>query len=214
MLHLHRTAEAYTPQPSDSHLEPSPGQIINGENVYAMLQDYALYPPSHPTSLRLVDSMSKESVRRIMSVGGYGEIVTPKDKSKRSVMFWVKGQQLTLSVVRHFLAKDGQDRGIRWSPLGDEGSIEMFEWDSKHAEENEVEAQMDRDIRASSDEWVKKERHGVRASILAFKDETEARRFVRVWDRRDFPELDIPHPGRKVNNAAWDIPKIRAEFLW
>ncbi|MCJ1357257.1 MAG: hypothetical protein MMC33_007253 [Icmadophila ericetorum] len=199
--HRHRLATKYTPKSLESPPSPPPGKLINNEDVYSLLQDFALCPPSARLSLRVLPPPYAGSIKALLNKGGYNRIVTPQNKSGRSVLFWVEGIRPTMFSVRTMLAKNGQERGLQWGPLRGYGSIEMLE-SSQEVDEVEPESPTETDL--------KHKRAKVARWIIAFEDEAEARRFIRVWHRQPYPFALLQEktpPGQPPS-------LVHAEFLW
>ena len=179
--------------------------IIEDDDVHALLQDYALCPPSQKISLKVVFPPYSAGVKRLIDQRGYTQLVQPEEKAGRSVLFWVNGYQPSTSLVRNAIAQDGRDRGMDWALLNGRKSIEKVDVPNVlgDAEDTEIDSK-------EVEDW--EERGGAKRTyprwIIAFMDEDEARRFVRAWHRRPFavsrdPSLQDEPP-----------PLIHAEFVW
>ena len=201
-IRLHRLAEAYTPTSLESTvMPPVPGVPINGEDVYALLQDYALAPPTQRQYLRMVLPPYTGPVQTLVDNLGYPAIISPENKSGRSVLLWVNGYQPTTFGVHTMLAKDGQDRGLQWGPLDGRGSIEALD---------PVVTEADGTHLPTVDGPKKAKKRFLRRWIVAFEDENEARRFVRTWHR-----VPYPFPLRDESAPYGEPPAlVHVEFLW
>lgn len=142
LVYLHRTARTHTPTSIQSPLPPPPGyQLADGEDVYQLLQEYALIPPSQRLSLRLLVPPYSPMIRSLLEKGGYEEIVRDRNSNMRrnidtdtnatnqtpteaevtqqsratSVLFWIDGHQPSTFSLKETLARDGRDRGLPWS---------------------------------------------------------------------------------------------------
>lgn len=180
--------------------------IIEGEDVHALLQDYALCPPSQKISLKVLFSPYSAAVKRIIDQRGYAQLVSPKEKAGRAVLFWVNGHQPHTNLVRNVIAQDGRDRGMEWALLDGRKSIEKVDvptvpGDAEDVEDSSSEALEDGDepenVRRPYPRWV-----------ITFEDENEARRFVRAWHRRPFSV------SRDTSLQDEPPPLVHAEFLW
>lgn len=194
VLRLHRMSTTYTPTSVESPLPLQPGLVIEGEDAYTLLQDYALLPPSQVMQIKLLYPSYGPNMKHLLQSRGYSQLVEGNDKTARSVLFWVDGQQLTTSVVKNTMAADGRERGLAWDLL-----IEKLDTSSPAKDEFEEARVVDCD--GSSE--LKIQRSAPPRWLLSFAEENEARSFVRAWHRRPFPM------------ARGDGPRFaNAEFVW
>ncbi len=187
-------------------MAPPKGMIIEGEDVHALLQDYALCPPSQNISLKVLFPPYSATVKRLIDQRGYAQLVSPEEKAGRAVLFWVNGHQPHTNLVRNAIALDGRDRGMEWALLNGRKSIEKVDVptvssDIEDLEDSSLEEDGDGHEPGSG-------RRPYPRWIITFEDENEARRFVRAWHRRPFsvsrdPSLQDEPP-----------PLVHAEFLW
>ena len=180
---------------------PPPGMLIGGEDVYSMLQDYTLCPPSQKILLRLLYPPYAHNIKRILENKGYPQLVLPSNKAGRAVLFWVNGYQLSTFAIKNFLVKDGQDRGVPWGAITDKGSIEVVE-------PPQLKQEGLASLGYEQDEELKPKRRSFLRWIIAFENEAEARRFARTWHRRPFP---LPSESRSYGEPP---PLVHAEFMW
>ena len=143
LIHVHRTARTHTPTSIESPLPPPPGyRLADGEDIYQLLQEYALVPPSQRLSLRLLTPPYSPTVKGLLERGGYEEIVQDQRPNtgrgaetetnvasdttaieaaenrrghNTAVLFWVEGTQPSTFSLKHAIARDGRDRGLAWS---------------------------------------------------------------------------------------------------
>ena len=101
------------------------------------------------------------------------------------------------------LARDGQERGIQWAPSTGKGSVDLLEKDYRKIQ-NEMSDEDDAE--EGSSESKKKLTYS--RWVISFEDETEARRFIRAWHMRPYPE-----DGMRLADGEPE-PLIHAEFLW
>ncbi|MCJ1261358.1 hypothetical protein MMC22_001222 [Lobaria immixta] len=198
---LHRIARAHTPTSIESPITPPQSMLLEGEDVYNILQKYALCPPSQKISLRVLFPPYSPDVKRLLSQRGYSQIIRPDDKAGRAVLLWVYGYQPHSVLIREMINRDGQDRGLAWALANGEKSIEKVEGPLFPMEEPEglgyeEDADSDR-TRSVYPRW-----------IISFTDENEARRFTRSWHRRPFPLR-----GERVA-VGEPHPLVYAEVIW
>lgn len=193
VLHLHRVAKTYTPTSIESPLPLERGTVIEGEDAYAILQDYALCPPSQDMQLKLLYPQCDPSTKRLLDQRGYCQLVGGNDKRGRSVLFSVEGQQLTTSVIRDAMAADGQERGLAWDM-----SVEKVD--------NSAATTLDGDchgLEHDSTPESTSQRFTSLRYILSFAHENQARSFIRAWHRRPFPATRSEGPSL-----------VHAELMW
>lgn len=191
-------------------MSPPQGMIIKGEDVDALLKDYALCTPSQKIALRVLFPPYPPSVRRLLTQRGYPQLVRPDEKTGRSVLFWVNGYQPSTMSIRTAIGEDGRDRGLHWAlPRGTQ-SIELL--DVADVTEQESEESEDLEEFTPSDSVGKAESSTHRRIfprwIISFEDEDEARRFVRAWHRRPFPI------SREPLFQDEPAPLVHAEYVW
>ena len=192
VLQLHRMAKTYTPVSIESPLPLESGMIIEGEDADAILQDYALCPPSQDIHFQLLCPPYNHATKRLLDQRGYRQLVKENDKTGRSVLFKVEGQQLTTSIVRDTMAADGRERGLAWGV-----SIERID--------NSMPSPVDGDqgLEDNGSDKLRTQRSNPLRWILSFTKESQARSFIRAWHRRAFPA------------ARGDAPSlVHAELMW
>ena len=182
--------------------------VLKGEEVYKLLQDYALCPPSQQIHILGLFPPLSDRLQRILRHKGYPELTEPHDKTGRAVRFWVEGFLPTLKQIQQFIVQDGRHRGMSWALMNGMDSIQQIDPDGSRAHEEE----------ADEHEGVESEDPGIRGYnrrtkrrwIIAFEDENEARRFVRRWHLRPFSAFDDKEHEHKGDHA----PLVHAEYMW
>ena len=196
VIGLHRIAGTYTPTSIESPIPLREGAIVEGEDIHALLRNYALCPPSQRIQLRMVKPPYVAETRSIVQSGGYRQLVQGNYKNGRSVLFWIDGDQLTASMIKTTVAADGRFRGLAWNVSVEK--VEVTQAPLGEVEEQALDTGLNHSItdvevgRPSPTRW-----------ILTFKDETEARRFIRTWHRKPFTF------GKEASRRI-----VHTEFLW
>ena len=185
----------------ESPIAPPRGMLLEGEDVYELLQDFALCPPSQKMSLRVLFPPYTPDVRLLLNQRGYSQIIWPDDKTGRAVLLWVNGYQSNLTSIRNMIDRDGLDRGLAWALANGEKSIEKV--DSPFFRMEEIEG-----LGLGEDADSRQTRCVYPRWILSFADENEARRFTRSWHRRPFPLR-----GERVA-VGEHHPRVHAEVIW
>ena len=180
--------------------------IIEGDDVHALLQDYALCPPSQKISLKMVFPPYSAGVKKLIDQRGYAQLVQPLEKAGRSVLFWVNGYQPSTSLVRNTIAQDGRNRGMEWALLNSRKSIEKLDVPNISSNDEDMVDFDSREVEDREEQGTAKRMYP--RWIIAFEDEDEARRFVRVWHRRPFAA------SRDLSLQDEPSPLVHAEFLW
>lgn len=205
-MHLHRLAQTHTPTSLESPLAPPPGMLTRGEDVHALLQEYALAAPSQRISLRMLAPPYGVSIKRLLQSQGYRPIIGPPDISNRAVLFWVDGFQTTTASVKQMLERDSKEKSLQWSVLSGKGSIREMST-LINALNNEV---VGNQSAVAGDSEASPEKSALRRWIISFEDETEARRFVRLWHRKPFAMM----PASENEFSGEPDPLVHAEILW
>lgn len=194
VIRLHGIAKTYTPTSIESPLPLQPGVLIEGEDAYTLLQDYALCPPSQNIQLKLLFPLYSSGIKQLLDQRGYSPLLRKTDKASKSVLFSVDRQRWPTSVIRDAVAADGRDRGLAWDI-----SIDRLDSLKVAAEDLEESTSTERDELAE----LGVRRRAPSRWIMSLPHENEARRFVRAWHRRPFPL------------ARGDDPAlVCAEFIW
>ncbi|KAL8694222.1 MAG: hypothetical protein Q9218_001109 [Villophora microphyllina] len=194
IIKLHNMAQIYTPTSLESPLPPPAGTVVEEEDIYTLLQDYALCPPSQRISLISLFAPYNASVKRLIEHQGYLQLWHPTNRAGRAVLFWVEDLHLTTSAIIFAIDQDGRDRGLPWETQG-KRYVERYDPSVALPEGSE---QLDETGAPS---------HGSVRWIITLNDENEARRFVRAWHRRPFP---LPN-----DYARGEVtPIVNAEYLW
>jgi hypothetical protein len=195
VVHLHRMARTHTPTSIESPLPLQPGVVIEGEDAYALLQDYALCPPTQRMQLKLMYPSYSPAISLLFSQRGYRQLVEQDDKSGKSVLFWVDGPYLTTHAVKNAIAIHGRERGLAWDI-----TVEQLDTSVPAGEELENPKYFEE---ADESSELTPQHTNIKRWILSFRDENEARGFIRSWHRRVFPQ-----------NRGEDLRLVHAEFLW
>ena len=194
VLRLHQIAKTYTPTSIESPLPLQPGVVIEGEDAYTLLQDYSLCPPSQRIHLKLLYPSYILGIKQVLDQRGYHPLLGETDKAATSVLFSVDGQRWPTSVIRNAVAADGRDRGLEWD-------ISIHELDTSRTAADTFDDSTS--IEADNCSQLGARRHALPRWIMSFLNESEARRFIRVWHRRPFPQ------GHGEDRAL-----VQAEFIW
>ncbi|KAF6221738.1 hypothetical protein HO133_001706 [Letharia lupina] len=194
VIRLHRIAKTHTPTSVESPLPLQPGVVIEGEDAYTLLQDYSLCPPSQRIQLRLLFPSYSARIKQVLDQRGYRPLLGETNKTGRSVLFSVDGQQLPTSVIRNTVAADGRDRGLAWDI-----SIDRLDTSRSAADGFEGSTSTETDEYAE----LGARRHTPARWVMSFPNENEARRFIRAWHRRPFPLARADDPAL-----------VQAEFIW
>ncbi|KAL8715005.1 MAG: hypothetical protein Q9220_000962 [cf. Caloplaca sp. 1 TL-2023] len=194
---LHNLAQTHTLKSIESPILPPLTELVEGEDVQTLLQDYALCPSSQRIHITSMFAPFGPAVSRIVEYRGYPQITQPDDNTGRAVLFWVDGYLPTTHIVRFVIDQDGRDRGLPWATRGGGRFVEAVDSGNVPSEDTESLEEMNEEGRLRrSARW-----------IIKLSDENEARRFVRSWHRRPFPI-----PG---SDAARESPSlVNAEYLW
>ena len=203
-LTLHRMAKTHTPTSIESSLAPPKGMVIRGRDVFTLLQNYSLVPPSQNISLVVRSPPFSTSIRNLLTHGGYAPLTGAYEKTGKAILFWVDGYQPSTSMVRSAISKNERIRGMTWAMAPGEASLKKIDTPLQtmdDSEESEV-------TEAAEDFETKHLQRSLSKWIITFANEAEARRFTRAWHRKSFPL-----PG---DTGAYGEPHplVHAEFMW
>ena len=184
-------AKTYTPKSIESPLPLQPGVIIGGEDAYTLLQDYSLCPPSQRIQIKLLHPSYNASIKQVLEQRGYHPLLEKTRKAGRSVLFSVDGQRWPTSMIRDAVGADGRDRGMEWD-------IAIHRLDTSGTAADRF------DYPTTEEPARLGARHlALSRWVMSFLNESEARRFIRVWHRRPFPFA-----------SGDDRALVQAEFIW
>ena len=207
--YLHKLAQTYTPVAFQTSLLPAIGTLVGGEDAGALVREYTLVPPSQSLSLHIIHRPYHLSLLRMLAANGTVPLVHPVNRTGRSVLLWVDGYQPSTWDIRHMIARDGQTRGIRWSPAIGKGAVEQFNGQQRHVLSSLGDREEDQ-VSEADDVEVEANKVFYKRWLVSFEDEVEARRFIRVWHKRPFPLW--------LFGLAWEegepLPLINTEFMW
>lgn len=182
-------------------MSPPPGMLVEGEDIYSVLQNYALCPPSQKIALKFVFPPYSPALKRLLELRGYPQIMRPEDKSHKSVLLWVDGFQPTIHDIRDMIARDKRSRGLNWALASSMNPVEKVD-SSAYREWGEGDS-------AASESAEETQFRGLYPRYLIhFADENEARRFTREWHRRPFPL-----PKARIHSHE-PPPLVHTEFVW
>lgn len=107
VVHLHRIARTHTPTSIESPLPIQLGIVEEGEDPYALLQDYALCSPSQRLRLKVMYLSYTSGTKAVLPDRGCPQLMRGEDKTGRSLLFRIDGQHVTTAMIRNTIAADG-----------------------------------------------------------------------------------------------------------
>lgn len=207
LIRLHRISQIHTPSSITSPLPPPPGYLKDGEDLHALMQAFTLIPSSqHHVSIRMLRKPFRPAMQRILTAGGHPAIVARQSKSEDLVLLSLDKGHVGIYDLRAAIGRHGRERNLQWNLLPGKEDIVRLVGGKAVAEDGEVGAELEamRDVEGKKGKSRQPPRF-----ILSFKDNQEARRFVRAWHRQLFPLRTGPqNPGDEVP------PTVNAELLW
>ncbi|KAI9700637.1 MAG: hypothetical protein M1836_002004 [Candelina mexicana] len=211
----HQISRTHTPRSLASPIAPPPGYLVDGQDIHALLQDYALKPPSQNLNLKRLKSPLTPYIRDLVNQGGYAQLIASESKSEFPILFSTDGSQPSTNAITEAISHDGRNRGLPWALSTSKNAIKKLEDQTppqpatEDAQENTDSSHVDA---SSIDEPEKTPNHQSRYKqprwIISFQNEAEAQRFVRMWHRREFP---TPRTGSIYGEPP---PMVNAEILW
>jgi hypothetical protein len=199
VVRLQTISKTYTPTSITSPLAPPPGYLKNGEDLHALMQAFTLIPSSHQSvSIRMLKKPFQPAMQRMIAEGGHPGIAKRQSKSEDMVLFSLDKGYVSFYDLRAALGRDGKERNLQWNLL--QGDDDIVKLDTK--KEAELEEDEDKD-------GQRRKRRAPPRYIISFKDNQEARRFVREWHQRPFP---LSQERQNPEDEA--PPIVNAELLW
>ncbi|KAI9760624.1 MAG: hypothetical protein M1835_000140 [Candelina submexicana] len=211
----HQISRTHTPRSLSSPIAPPPGYLVDGQDVHALLQDYALKPPSQSLNLKRLKSPLTPYIRDLVNQGGYAQLIASESKSEYPILFTIDGSQPSTHAISEAIGHDGRKRGLPWALSTSKNAIKKLEDPTppQTATEDAQEKTDSSHLDASIDEPEKTPSHQTRYRqprwIISFQNEAEAQRFVRMWHRRAFP---MPRGAGSIYGEP--PPMVNAEILW
>ena len=207
--YLHKLAQTYTPVSFRTSMLPAMGTLVGGEDAAALVREYTIAPPSQPLSLHVIHPPYQISLLRMLAANGTAPLLHPVNRAGRSILLWVEGYQPTTWDIRHMIGRDGQDRGIRWSPAIGKGIVEQFDGQQRQAASASGDGEDDQSSELDDAE-AEANKVFYKRWLVSFENEAEARRFIRVWHKRPFP--------LRLFDLTWEdgepLPLVNTEFMW
>ena len=159
-----------------------------------MLHNFTLCPPSQRIQLKYIYEMLSPGMRDLLDQGGYLRLLDGTSRAGRAVLFWVDGYQPTSREVNNIIASDGRDRGMAWD-------LSISKLDASALSADLVE-DLELNYTYESTE-TNPPPQGSHRWVLTFGNESEARRFIRAWHRRQLASI-----------RSDESRIVQAEYLW
>lgn len=196
----------HSPSSLTSAIPPPPGYLIEGEDVHALLQSYALIPPSQDLELRvMMRPFASKTIDSIARHLDYPQLTTPDGASRHRVLLHVDGPQPTRFAIREAIGVDANERGMGWGLVEGENAIVKVE--ALAGNENDVRGQ-EGDAAGGEGEGGLDLRPKLNRFVVSFESDLEAQRFARTWHMR-------PLPRRRGSYGEGDEPAVvHTELLW
>jgi hypothetical protein len=195
-------SRTYTPSSLLSRIPPPPGFLKDEEDLDALLQAFTLIPSSQKNvSIRKLKKPFRPSVQRLLTDTSHPALAARRRREDNTVLFSLDRGSVSSYDLRTMIGNNGKERNLKWNlkHIDDLSRLNR----SSHGEKNIRGVNTDQEIDL-------RRRLKTRQSstyILAFKDNQEARRFVRAWHRMPLPALQ---PGF----GDQEPPLMKAELLW
>ena len=133
----------------------------------------------------------------MIAEGGHPLITARQSKSEDMVLFSLDKGYVGIYELRAALGRDGKQRNLQWNLLPGDDDIVKLDGTKADATEAELEDHESR----------RRKRRQPPRFIISFKDQQEARRFVRAWHKRPFPSAQERQPEDEA-------PIVNAVLLW
>lgn len=203
-------AEAYLKKAREMHrgvisasddtlkLLPSAYLGVDQEDIEDSKAEWTLACEGQPLNMHIREPPLRRTLARTIQQKGYAPLSSPEGpRARRAVLLWVDAHRPHQDMVQKLLIDDGIQRGIQWSAsanveryvknqLSEPALPESKEDHYDTSEYEDVETGTE-PHRATNDSLAQKPGHDFVRWVLTFKDENEARRFIRRWHMRDWP---------------------------
>jgi len=223
-------AAAHTPSSVLSPVQTPPGYMVNGVDVHAAIQSFALVPASQTMELRQLKPPLSPVMESIIQDQGYAGIVHRPSKMPFELRLTFDGPQLRAGIIRSILHACGIARGLAWSG-GDNMNPTITKWEpvespsamdlhssrtldfrGRWSETADMSPDFER-LEDGGDNTGLKRRTPLVVYILGFHTEHAMQTFLRFWHMR-------PMAWKGVDVATQydeedELPPItRLEILW
>lgn len=196
---LHYLSRTYTPTGPLSSIAPPPGYLKDGEDIHKLMSEFTLIPPSQRSvHLKLLSRPSSQNIEKLIANGGHSALIRRQAKCPNLVLINISDGSdygfVSEYEVRRWLVSDGKARGLAWGLI--DGMDEIVRLDGRLEEDEEDDER---------DAVIEGRQKIPNRFVLSFKEDQEARRFVREWHKRGVSF------GRRTGQ---DAMVIDAELLW
>ncbi|KAI9721021.1 MAG: hypothetical protein M1812_002500 [Candelaria pacifica] len=222
----HQLSRTHTPKSLTSPIAPPSGYILDGQDIHALLQDYALKPPSQNLNLKRLPSPLSPFIRNLVTQGGYPTLLTTESKSQYPILFSIDGSpQPTTHAIKEAIGKDGRKRGLLWALSTSSDAIRKFEYQDTSPSPTPIpptttnetlepspqtNQSNENNESSSSSKPDSQSRYRKPRWIISFQSDIEAQRFVRSWHRTSFPAA----ASRGSAGLGEVDPIVNVEVLW
>jgi len=216
LINYHRISRDHAPRSLASPLPPSrPLEISNGLTPTEVIKSFTVIPSSqNDLSIRIPRLPLDRGLAQVVNDGGYKQILQAEASGsaqgkagviKLSITPAIEGT-LTSYGIRKFIEKDGFHRNLKWNLCKGENAITPLLGGDSSGGDLGVEMNSTMNKRNRFSAWV-----------VAFMDAVEARRFIRTWHRREWPDYDTK--GRRSGLKELGVvdeqsATVHAELLW
>jgi hypothetical protein len=185
-----------------SHIPPPPGFLKEGEDLDALLQAFTLVPSSQMhASIRKLRKPLKESILHLIADDSHHALASRRQRGDNMVLFFLDRGFVSSYDLRSMIGNDGRERNLHWNLRNID---DLTKSKSFPNEENIREGDADQ----GTEPRQRMKTRQPSTFILFFKDNQEARRFVRTWHRTPLPVLQEP------DISDQEPPIVNAELLW
>ena len=195
-------------------ISPQPGVIDprSGEDLWQRNKEYTIYPPSQRALLKLHIPPFPSTI--LNNLWWHHQWTKPDSKGRVAypVMISLEPDQKWFSapVIWEFIKKDGAQRGLPWNVYDSQSGVErMFYATFKIADGSAADFARDMDVgvgTSSSGGKFEDEPMDRNKWMIRFRDEDEAKRFIRRWDRREW--------DGDQGESAFFSPRLKLDRLW
>ncbi len=190
----------------DSSTLPLPASSLQErEEARSQLSTFSLVPGYSKLNLKILRSPYHPQVVKLIANGGVAQIAARKSKSGDMVLFTIDYGHITQYDLSKAIADDGRRRNLHWRLAGGlrgDDNIVRLNYNPFDSQSGEVRDELEQ-MKVAREARLRPSRF-----VISFKDRHEARRFVREWHRRPFPQYSRPRPEDET------APLVSAKILW
>ena len=171
------------------------------EDLQSSLRSFSLIPGQHKLDIAKLRTPYQLGEAHMIKHSGPKHLKDLQPDEEGIVVFALSSGVATHREIKDVLDKDGRARNMLWDLVEDIGIQEL---DRLRDMRQRV---VQRSIKFGTTDTERMPYTAPSRFVLTFKDRYEARRFVREWHRRPFPQPSL-------HGTDEELPIVLAEYIW